>query len=234
MISKRSLFSVIFGATMLALLPCQSMAVHVISDMPQKMEVYADEVQMAKATVTENENYKQTQDIYATIGEKDNNTGPLLRRVENGLENESVKYPKSYVSESLKKKGVEEAQKDAEKMQALIKNKLVSVDNNETLEEATERAKLRQALKEDATADAAATSLAYLSESTKAQEEKLNAAKSTIEEKETLKDKADGTNEVLVAILREVMEGNRLTATQLRLMSASELAEMPVFKEEQS
>ena len=234
MISKRSLFSVIFGATMLALLPCQSMAVHVISDMPQKMEVYADEVQMAKATETENENYKQTQDIYATIGEKDNNTGPLLRRVENGLENESVKYPKSYVSESLKKKGVEEAQKDAEKMQALIKNKLVSVDNNETLEEATERAKLRQALKEDATADAAATSLAYLSESTKAQEEKLNAAKSTIEEKETLKDKADGTNEVLVAILREVMEGNRLTATQLRLMSASELAEMPVFKEEQS
>lgn len=235
MMSKRSLIGASLGAVMLVMVPVQSHAmVHVISDIMQKISVYADYIQMAKALKTGIETYKQMQDTYATIGELKKAKGKLLKSIQNGLKDEAIKFGKTYVSDVLKKKGLDKVQDDATKLQAFVRDKMVSADKKATLAEAKERSVMRFAAKADAAADSAATALAYLSESTKAQAEKLEPAKSTIEEKETLKDKVDGTNEVLVAILRELMEGNRLTATQLRLMSASELAEMPVFKEDQS
>ncbi len=233
--SKRSLVGAGLGAIMLVMVPVQSMAmVHVISDLMQKISVYADYIQMAKALKTSMETYKQMQDIYSTIGEMKNVKGKLLANIENGLSKEDEKFVENYISDPLKKKGLDKVQKKASDVQALLRKEFVPVDINETLDVAKERAALRFKIKEDAATDATATALAYLTESTKAKEEKIEPAKATLEQKETLKDKADGTNEVLVAILRELMEGNRLTATQLRLMSASELADMPVFNEEDS
>ena len=49
-------------------------------------------------------------------------------------------------------------------------------------------------------------------------------AKSVVEAKGTLKEKQDGANEVALARLVELIEGNRLLAMYLRLQAASSLA----------
>ncbi|MGN1091559.1 MAG: hypothetical protein ACI4RJ_03630 [Alphaproteobacteria bacterium] len=235
MISKGSFIGIGLGAVMLAMVPVQSMAmVHVISDIPQKLSVFADYIQMAKALKTSMETYKQMQDTYATIGGLKKMANKLKDEINDTLKKEAAKFGESYISDNLKKIGMEEAQKEASKVRKLVKDNLVSATKDLPLQDAVKRAVLRQDAKEDAVSDAMATAMAYLSESTKAPEEKLAPAKKTVEQKETLKDKLDGANEVSVAILRELMEGNRLTAIQLRLMSASELANMPVYKDEES
>lgn len=235
MISKGSFIGVGLGAVMLAMVPVRSMAmVHVISDIPQKLSVFADYIQMAKALKTSMETYKQMQDTYATIGDLKKMKNKLKNQINDTLKKEATKFGKNYISDNLKKLGMEEAQKEASKVQKLVRENMLSATKDLSLQDAVKRSVLRQNAKEDAASDAMATAMAYLSESTKAPEEKLAPAKETVQQKETLKDKLDGANEVSVAILRELMEGNRLTATQLRLMSASQLANMPVYKDEES
>lgn len=235
MISKGSFIGIGLGAVMLAMVPVRSMAmVHVISDIPQKLSVFADYIQMAKALKTSMETYKQMQDTYATIGDLKKMKSKLKNQINDTLKKEATKFGKNYISDNLKKLGMEEAQKEASKVQKLVREKMLSATKDLSLQDAVKRSVLRQNAKEDAASDAMATAMAYLSESTKAPEEKLAPAKETVQQKETLKDKLDGANEVSVAILRELMEGNRLTATQLRLMSASQLANMPIYKDEES
>lgn len=234
MVMKRFLISVfLMGSIMFASMCNDAVATpHIVFDGPQNTQVLKDLQQMSLALKQEMEMVNEMQNMNASIGSLKSVPGRLFNSMQNKLKDESGQFIKTSISQPLVKIGLEQAQKDAKKVQQLVTEKVFPKEGEDvTSAEAEERKALRKQVREDAISDAYAVSLAYMAESTKAEQEKIQPAKDTVAQKATLKDKQDGANEVAVARLKEQIEANRLLALQLRLQAANSMADLGAYKD---
>ena len=245
MVIKHSFSYVFLGVILTTLLVSVGAyaGAHTVSDISLNMELRKILKEREKTRKELGKSVKQLEKLNASVGKNIMKTDGLLDVLEETINNQLGKsadltaakdnrFEAPYVSESLVRKGFTKKQEKASDMQEFLKDELMPAVKNKngksmTATEIAERAGLRLVARRDAAIDAYATGVAYLSESTKAQEEKIDVAKKAVESKKTLKDKQDGANEVALARLVELIEGNRLLALYLRLQAATCLHDLP-------
>lgn len=252
MIIKHTFSSVFLGVFLVAVfVSSTSYAVlpHTVKDQQQIQQVKKILKEREKSTEQLTEATKELKKMNATLGTKsvaasDEMQNELDETIEGQLDGLSQeggdlldgevgfsgltdakenRFIAPYISDILESAGLSEVQEKASDTQAFVRNNLLSMGGLDDTERA-ERANLRDAARRDAAIDAYAVAVAYLSESTKAQSDKIDLARSVAESKETIKDKQDGANEIALARLVELIEGNRLLAMYLRLQAANSMA----------
>ena len=204
-------------------------AEHITNDMPQESLLYQDVWQMIAALAMAIATMAEAINLNGSIGalEQKANISGVLSDV---VRDNAINFVASTVPEGLEDLDFKGAMKKAEKMQSLIKTELlppVEVEQVLTDDELQKRIENRLKIQAAAVGDAYAAAVAYLSESTKAENEKIKPIVNSVSAKKTLKDKYDGANEVAIARVKEQIDNNRLTAEFLKMSAANILGNMP-------
>ncbi len=233
MVFKKLLTSVCLSSmlcTSILSVPNRALAVeHITNDTPQESLLYQDVWQMIAALAMAIATMVEAINLNGSIGalEQKANISGVLSDV---VKDNAVNFVASTVPEGLEDLDFKGAMEKAEKMQALIKTELlppVEVEQVLTDDELQKRIEKRLKIQAAAVGDAYAAAVAYLSESTKAENEKIKPILNSISAKKTLKDKYDGANEVAIARVKEQIDNNRLTAELLKMSAANILGNMP-------